>query len=118
MPIHNYHCLCVKHIHVYKYKTRVIMYLVYMHVPFQGKDGGTYKPIPNYHTSMPDQQPKDMYSPRSQSYESPRSDSKALSISYVPVEAYEKLERKLGKQQEEIARKGAEISELRSRYEK
>jgi hypothetical protein len=61
---------------------------------------------------------KEEYSPRTQSYESPtcRSDSKDLSISYVPVEAYEKLERKLGKQQEEIARKGAEISELQGRY--
>lgn len=59
---------------------------------------------------------KEEYSPRTQSYESPRSDSNALSISYVPVEAYEKLERKLGKQQEEIARKGAEISELQGRY--
>ena len=45
---------------------------------------------------------KEEYSPRTQSYESPRFDSKDLSISYVPVEAYEKLERKLGKQQEEI----------------
>ncbi|OPL32868.1 hypothetical protein AM593_01810, partial [Mytilus galloprovincialis] len=80
-----------------------------------GKDGGTYKAIPNVHTSIMGQQPKDEYSPRSQSYESPRSDSKALSISYVPIEAYEKLERKLGKQEEVIARKGAEINELRSR---
>ncbi|XP_076117899.1 uncharacterized protein LOC143085440 [Mytilus galloprovincialis] len=80
-----------------------------------GKDGGTYKAIPNVHTSILGQQPKDEYSPRSQSYESPRSDSKALSISYVPIEAYEKLERKLGKQEEVIARKGAEINELRSR---
>lgn len=86
-----------------------------MYQKLQGKDGGTYKAIPNVHTSILGQQPKDEYSPRSQSYESPRSDSKALSISYVPIEAYEKLERKLGKQEEVIARKGAEINELRSR---